>query len=212
MHFWNFYMTINSPPIKYKERRRREINYNTFKYSRRNSDIWLKYLFRCWSILPKNDPSKVNLCSYRRFVFETSVWRMSVFTTILSWVKVKTMIFHMANLVAMLPFDNFLLRMWRRKVWNRWRWTAMKKSCTLKFYGLCVTWNMKGCLLIISKTCFVLVPNKLFLRSNDGLGSWNLNFYIYMKICSWNGYWMWIELNLTNFITCWLSMGVCVNL
>ena len=46
----------------------------------------------------------------------------------------------------------------------------MKKSDTLKFDGLGVVWNMKGQLLVISKTSFVLVVDKLFPRSNDGLG------------------------------------------
>jgi len=39
---------------------------------------------------------------------------------------------------------------------------------------------MKGDLLIISKACFVLVADKLFPRSDDGLGKCKLNFYIYM--------------------------------
>ena len=52
----------------------------------------------------------------------------------------------------------------------------MKKFGTLKFDGLGVVQNMKGHLLVISKTCFVLVMDKLFPRFDDGLGKCRLGF------------------------------------
>jgi len=41
-------------------------------------------------------------------------------TKILAWMKIKTMIFHMANSVIVLEFNNLLWSLWkRRKIWNR---------------------------------------------------------------------------------------------
>jgi len=54
------------------------------------------------------------------------------------------------------------------------------ESSTLKLDWFGVVWNMKGHILVISKTNFVLVVDKLFPRSDDGLGKCKLNFCICM--------------------------------
>ena len=59
----------------------------------------------------------------------------------------------------------------------------MNKSDIVNFYGLGVVWNMKGQLLVISKTYFVLVMDKLFPRFDDGFGKCRLYFfYLHSKI------------------------------
>jgi len=63
----------------------------------------------------------------------------------------------------------------------------MNESNTLKLNGLGVVWNMKGHVLVISKTSFVLVVDKLFPRSDDGLGKCKLNFCICMYNCCFMG-------------------------
>ena len=147
--------------------------------------MWLKHLLGCWCPLPRSDPSKMNLFSCRRLVSRAYVWRMCVSTTVLAWVKIKKVIFHMANSITVLAFFNLLLLLWKRsKIWNNWMWTIMKKSGTLKFDGLGVVWNMKGELLVISKTSFVLVMDKLFPRSDDRLGKCRLDFFFFLQICS----------------------------
>ena len=117
--------------------------------------------------------------------FEAKVWRMSGFMTMLTWMKIKTMIFHMAKLVTMFAYNNLMWMLWKRsRIWNSWRWAIMKKSGTLKLNGLGIVWNMKGHLLVISKTCYVLVMDKLFPRSKDGLGKCRLDVCFYIQIFS----------------------------
>ena len=52
----------------------------------------------------------------------------------------------------------------------------MNESNTLKLNGLGIVWNMKGQVLVISKTSSVLVVDKLFPRSDDGLGKVQTEF------------------------------------
>ena len=100
------------PLVIYKVRRLRNINCKMCQYSRTIFMVWPKYLLGCWSPSPRNDPSKVNLHSYRRIVSITSIWMMSIFMTMLTWVNIKIVIFHMANFVTMLAFNHLWL--WRR--------------------------------------------------------------------------------------------------
>ena len=68
----------------------------------------------------------------------------------------------------------------------------------LKFEGLGVVWNMKGQFLFISKTNYVIVMYKIFLRSDDGLGKCRVNFCICIQICActrvsdMNNFWLLI--------------------
>ena len=191
-------MTIISPPVRYKVRRWRKLNCKTVQYSRTSSNMCLEYLLGCWCPFPRSNPSKMNLCSCKRFVFEAYVWRMSGFMTMLAWMKLKKVIFQMANSITVLAFHDLLLLLllWKRsRVWNSWswtvmrsRWTVMNKSSTLKLNGLGVVWNMKGQVLVISKTSYVLVVDKLFPRSDDGLGKCRLSFCICMYNCCFIGY------------------------
>jgi len=57
----------------------------------------------------------------------------------------------------------------------------MKKSYTLKFDGFGIFWNMKGHILVISKTYSFLIVDNLFPRPDDGLGKWDLKFC--MGVC-----------------------------
>ena len=141
-------MTIISPLVKYKARKWTDLNCKTFQYSRTNLVVWVKYLLGCWSPLPRSDPSKMNHYSCSMFVFEASVWRMIGFMTMLIWMKIKTVIFNMANSVTVLAFHNLLLLLWKRS--RSWKWTVIKESSTLKLDGLWVIWNMKGQVLVIS--------------------------------------------------------------
>ena len=155
----------------------------------------------------------MNLCSCRTFVFEASVWRMSGFMTVLTWTKIKTVIFQMANSVTVLAFHDLLLllllwkrdRFWNSRSWTimRSRWTVINESSTLKLNGLWVVWNMKGQVLVISKTSSVLVVDKLFPRSDDGLGKCRLSFCI----CIYNYCFIWMNCNIINM----LLMGGCLN-
>ena len=177
------------PHIRHKVRWWRKLIYKTIQYSRTNRVVWEKYILGYWSPLPRSDPSKMNLCSYKRFVYEAYVWRMTSFITILTWMKIKTVIFQMANSVTVLEFHNLLLLLWKRgKMWNSWRWTVMKESNTLKLNGLWEIWNIKGNLLIISKTYFVLVVDKLFPRSDDELGKCKAKFFTCVYNCCFIGY------------------------
>ena len=144
----------------------------------------------------------MNLCSYMTFVFEASVWRMTGFMTMLTWMKIKTVIFHMANSITVLAFHNLVLFLWkRRRIWNNWRWIVMKKSNTLKLDGLWVIWSMKGHFLVISKTSYVFVMNNIFPRSNDRLGKCMLSLCTCMQICFWNEHLILINLNIIVFMT-----------
>ena len=62
---------------------------------------------------------------------------------------------------------------------------------------------MKGHLLVISKTCYVLVMDKLFPRFDDGLEKCRLDFCFYIQICSCIGL-----SDLNSFL---LLMWVCLN-
>lgn len=85
---------------------------------------------------------------------------------------------------------------------SRWRRTILKKSYTLKLDWFGVVWNMKGKVLVISKTNFVLVADKLFPSSDDQLGKCRLNFCIGMDNSSWEV--------LNDLINLFL-MGACFN-
>ena len=136
----------------------------------------------------------MNRGSCRRLVSAASVWRMGVPTTVIAWVNIKKMIFHMANSITMLAFYNLLLLLRKRSgIWNSWRWNFIKKYGNLKFDGLGVVWNMKGKLLVISKTSSLLVMDKLFPRFDDGLGRCRLDVCFCMQICYYTGHWMWIN-------------------
>ena len=179
------------------------------QYSRISSHMRLKYLLGCWCPFPKSDPSKMNLCSCRRLVSEAFVWRMGVPTTVLAWMKIETVIFHMANSITVLAFYNLLLLLlWKwSRIWNNCRWIFINKFDTLKFDGLGVVRNMKGHIFVISKTSSVLVVDKIFPRSDDGLGRWSVNICICIKICFWTWHWMWIDNNIIEL----LLMGVCLS-
>jgi hypothetical protein len=58
----------------------------------------------------------------------------------------------------------------------------LKESNTLELDWFGIIWNVKGHFHFVSKTCFVLVVDDFFPRSDDGLGK-----------CKWN-------LFMTNFI------------
>jgi len=165
------------PPIRYKVRRWRKLDCKTIQYSRTSSNMWLEYILGCWIPLPRSDPSKMNLYFCKRLVFEAYAWRMSSFMTVLTWMKIKIMIFHMAKLVTMLACNNLLWLLWKRtRIWNSWRWSVMKKSSTMELDGFWLIWNMKEHILFISKTSCVLVMEKLFPGSDGGLGKCILNF------------------------------------
>lgn len=117
----------------------------------------------------------------------------------LARVKIKTMIFHMANSITMLAFNNRGLLWKRSKILNKWRWISMTKPNTFKMNGIGIVWSMKGHFLVISRTSYVLVLDKLLPRSGNGLGKCRLNFCI----CSWIGY------CINSFS---LLMGVCLNI
>ena len=100
----SLYMTTIFPNVRDKVRWWRKFNCKFAQYLRTSSNMCLKHLLGCWCPFPRSDPSKMNLFSCRRLVFEASVWRMGVPTTVLAWMKIKTMIFHMANSITVLHF------------------------------------------------------------------------------------------------------------
>lgn len=123
--------------------------------------IWSKYLLGCWSPWLRSDPSKVNLFSCRRLDSKAYFWLMSVLTTLITRVKIKTMIFHMDNSLTVLPYANFWLWMWRSGIWNKWIQIFLNKSNTLKLDWLWIIWNMKWNILFISNTNFLLLLLKI---------------------------------------------------
>ena len=108
----SLYMTTIFPPVRDKVRWWRKLNCKFTQYSWTCSDMRLKHLLGCWFPLPRSDPSKMNLCYCKRLIYEASVWRMGVPTTVLAWMKIKKMIFHVANSITVLAFYNLL---WK---WN----------------------------------------------------------------------------------------------
>lgn len=182
-------------PFRYKVRRWRNLNWNTCQYSRTDYVVWLEYLLGCWSPLLRSDPSKVNLHSCRRLVSEEFVWMMSIFMTMLTHVKIKIVIFRMANFVTMLLFDNLWLLWKRSRIWKRWRWTIKKEPNTWKLDGFGEFESVKWDLLVISKSNYVLIVDKLFPRSDDRLRKCRLNLCLDMQIFSLNGHYMWINLH-----------------
>ena len=203
----SLYITTIFPLVRDKVRWWRKLNCKFAQYPWTSSNMCRKHLLGCWCPLPRSDPSKMNLGSCRRLVSEASVWRMGVPTTVLAWMKIKTVIFHMANSITVLAFLNLLSWKWNR-IWNSCRWTVIQESDTLKYDGLGVVWNMKGHILVISKTNSVLVVDKLFPRSDDGLEKCRLNCCICMYICSSTRNWMWIICNFIFF----LLMRVLLNI
>lgn len=134
---------------------------------------------------------------------------MCIFMKMLTRVKIKKVIFHMENMIIVFPFENMLLLWKRNGILNKWNWTALNKSNTLKLNGLGVVRNMKGhYILFISKASYVLVIENLFARFDDQLRKSRLNFCICMQIFYWSEHLMWIILDF-NFL---LLMRVYVNL
>ena len=109
----SLYMTTIFPPVRDKVRWWWKLNYKFVQYTWTCSDMRLKHVLGCWCPFPRSNPSKMNLCSCRRLVFEATIWRMSVPTIVLAWMKIKTVIFHVANSITVLAFLNLL---WK---WNR---------------------------------------------------------------------------------------------
>lgn len=138
----------------------------------------MEYLVGCKSPFPRRNPLEMNLCSCRRLISEAFVWTKSIFIKIIIWVNIKTMIFHMANLITMLAFDNPCLP-WKKT--SKWNWVSLKKPNTLELNGIGVVSNMKWNILVISKTNYIHVNDKLFPRYDDQLQKRRINFCIFMK-------------------------------
>jgi len=139
-----------------------------------NSMVWLRYLLDCLWPLSRIHPPIVVLYSCRIFAFKKYVWMMTVLSTMLTRMKIGTLIFHVANLLKMLTFFNLLLN------WSRWMWTMMKQSNTLELDCFGVIQIMKVDIFFIIDTSFVFIIYDFFLRSGDLLGKRKLNV-----ICTW---------------------------
>ena len=146
----------------------------------------------------------MNLLSCRIIQYEAYVWRMSMLSTMLTRMKIKTIICYIANSITMLPFLTL--------DWNKWRLTFIKESITLKLDWLGVIRNVRGHFLVISKTSSKLVVNDLLPRSNDGIGKCKRNLcmenIIFIWIYFWSGIMCFesdiIDLDMCRLLIMWI--------
>ena len=144
------------------------------RYLWMNSLVRLIYILGCWQPLPRSNPPILNLLSCRFPQTKAFVWWVGMLSTMLTRVKIKTLIFHVANLITVLQSQN--------PNWCGWRWTLIDESSTLKLDRLGEVMNVNCHFLVIYKTSFVLVVADLFPWSDDGLGRNKQNFYMHIFI------------------------------
>lgn len=129
-----------------------------------NYEVWSIYFIGCWRPFWRSDLSKVNLCSCRSLTCQASLWIMIMFFAILTRLKIKILIFHMANLITMLGFES-LKFLWKR---SKWTWVVLKISNTQKLNWFEVVQNIKRHFIFISKTDSLLLFNDFFRTFDDG--------------------------------------------
>ena len=163
--------------------------------------VWLIYLLGCLWPLSISNPTIVTFYSCKFPTFGTFVWRMIMLYTMLTRMKIKTLILHVANSMTMLAFRNLILNQ------SMWRWIFFKESNTLEPDFLGIIWNVIGHFHFVSKTCFVLVVDDLFPRSDDGLGKCKRNLFMKSFIFNWIFFWS----GITNLIMWWLLIGIILK-
>jgi hypothetical protein len=112
----NYQLMMLFPPVRFKERRCNSFHFKMCQYSRMDSSVWLIYLIGYWWPLPRRDPPPVVIYSYSCLAFETPIWRITVLSTMLARMNIKTLIFNVANSLTMLAFQDLLLN------WSKWMW------------------------------------------------------------------------------------------
>ena len=106
---------------------------------------------------------------------------MCMFPTMHTRIKIKTLINKMANLIITLEFHN-CRQIWRSTFRKIIRWIFIEKYSTLKLNEFWVIWNEKYNCFFVSKAKFMLVINKYFPRSNNGLRKTKLNIVMVNNI------------------------------
>lgn len=111
--------------------------------------------------------------------FEAFIWMMSVLTTMLTWMEIKIVIFHMANSVTMLAFHNIFCM----KNTNKWIWIVMNKSNTMKLNRHKVVSNIKWQYFSYSIAVMFMLLRSSYQGLIMGFGSVN---WIFASLCTFS--------------------------
>ena len=121
-----------------------------------------------------------------------------MFSTFLTRVKMKTIIFLVASSITVLACQTLNT--------NGWRCTVLEDSNTLKLDRLGEIGNVSCHFLVISKINFILVVVDLFPWSNDGLGRNTQNFCMHVFIFFFFYFW-WVSIDFLMWF--WSGVNMC---
>jgi len=154
----------------------------------------------CWLLMTiaKKWSTHSGFYSCEFLVFGTFVWRMIMLFAMLTWMKIKTLIFHVAHSMTALAFRNLLLN------WSRWMWTFLNKSSTLKLDQFGIIRNMESHFLFISNTYSMLIVSDFLPRFDDWIGKrkLNLSMHNFIFICTY--IWSWLIEMLLSWLLIWI--------